>query len=134
MKKFFVLIGVIAVLFSLVACGNGRADNVTLDLDSLKETGRFSDSEIDAAVDCMINDFEETNKMCELTEIGYDDSQAQAEGFADENKILFTSVFTVDNYYRADGLTSGTTQVGFKWYLTRESPEDGWVVESVGQG
>ncbi len=119
MKKIIALILIMCV-FGLTSCGN--VSNVTIKEYSSEI---YTDTEINDAINEMLNYFKFNFKGCTLKELSYigDDRLAEFQEFADMNNaddvIVFLSTFDVDSSGGDGSLNPNDTYVNYNWILTR---------------
>ena len=108
-------------VIGLVACG-GNTKNVRI-IDYSSEM--YSDSEIENAIDVVINYFEKNFEGCTLTEITYlgDDKLDDWQEFAERNNaddvMVLVSSFNVDASGGDGSLNPNSTYTNWKWILVR---------------
>lgn len=115
----------------------GKSDNVVIDLGA---SSRFSQEEIQAAIDPVLEVFKEFI-FCEMTELRYDEelSDEQVELYLSrrdsdpdigENKViaLFTDFFVQTDSYNSE-FDPGTSYGGYLWILIRNDSDSPWQVD-----
>lgn len=138
MKKIFIILCMLIVCSSLYACkSNENSDDVEI---TYGESEQFSDSEMEDAVDAIIEKFKDF-EGCELIKIWYDESKANLEveryltrenSMKKENIIIFYSDFKVDSTGKNPVLNPGSTYTNWMWILTREDITKEWTVKDWG--
>ena len=121
MKKLIALMLTLLCLLSLASCG-GNVQDVNR---SVYSSERYSDAEIESAIDVAIAYFEKNFEGCTLTEITYlgDDKQDDWQEFAERNHaddvIVLVSTFEVDASGGDGSLNPNDTYTNWKWILVR---------------
>ena len=141
MKKIFIYLSMILMIFSLVGCNqNNKPTNIKLDIG---ESTKFSKEEIDNAVDCLKRSFD--FEACTLTKIYYNEeiSNTAVEDYLQfgngsvnkvkaENVIVLLSDFDVDNSGDNPVLNPGETYTNYNWILIRDDKNSDWKVDDWG--
>ncbi|ADY55177.1 hypothetical protein Sgly_0826 [Syntrophobotulus glycolicus DSM 8271] len=142
MKKFIPIacVGCLVVfgyfLLNLNAKGNPSID--------IGKSTKFSQEEIQAAVDCVIVNFKEDFKGCNLKKIWYDEGESDSEigtymifgrgsvnGVKEENVIVLFSNFDVGTGADAS-LNPNSTYKDWNWILIREDKTGNWKIDDWG--
>lgn len=144
MKKLFLnIIFVMFVIVSLVACSNDT-NNVNEKKDKFIACNIFTQEEIDGAINCVKNSFQEEpfNKYV-LNDVWYDEenSNITIESYLDigkgkengvkaENVIVISSEFFVGDVN--DGPLEPNTTYDIDWILIRGDKKEQWRVDDCG--
>ena len=138
MKKIFIVLCMLIVCSLLYACkSNENSDDVEI---TYGESEQFSDSEMEDAVDVIIEKFKDF-EGCELIKIWYDESKANLEveryiarenSMKKENIIIFYSDFKVDSTGKNPVLNPDSTYTDWMWILTRDDITKEWTVKDWG--
>ena len=147
MKKSLVVISSIVFAFLLIACGQkDKESTIEPEKEPLvtQETTRFTNDEIDAAMECVREEFKNF-EGCKLTDLWYDEKESMAitesymqygrgstNGVAEENIIVLISNFDVDKSGGDGSLTPGTTYDNWSWTLIRDDKAGQWKVDDYG--
>ena len=121
MKKLIALMMALLCVMSLVGCG-GNAKNVKI---TEYTSEKYSNDEIEDAIDVAIDYFTKEFEGCTLTEITYlgDDENDDWQEFADRNNatdvIVLVSSFDVDASGGNGSLNPNSTYTNWKWILVR---------------
>lgn len=137
-KKIFIVLCMLIVCSLLYACkSNENSDDVEI---TYGESEQFSDSEMEDAVDVIIEKFKDF-EGCELIKIWYDESKANLEveryiarenSMKKENIIIFYSDFKVDSTGKNPVLNPDSTYTDWMWILTRDDITKEWTVKDWG--
>ena len=139
MKKGIALALLCALALTLCACG-GAAEPPTGELTAdvggrinatilPAESSLYSEDDIDAAVETVLDYFSQNFKGCILTEIGYagDDEAAFREwagNYDADEAIVLTSTFEVDETGGDGSLEPNSTYSDWQWILVRDAGGD----------
>ncbi len=98
---------------------------------------KFSDAEIDSAIDCAIESFSEEFKGNSLTDIWYDEQRSDTwirSYFSGDNKnaIALLSNIKTGGSDVCGGFEPNDTYTDWCWILVRESENDEWTVKTSG--
>ena len=137
----FILVVVIVIVISTTK-QRGITDNVVINIG---ESSKFTEEEINKAVDCVINNFDLSG--CTLTKIWYDEekSNSSVEGYLQcgrgsvngvnpENVIILLSNFDVDDSGDILALNPNSTYTNYNWVLIRSSKRSKWRIDDRGYG
>lgn len=143
--KIAIFILVVVIVFVIVISTTkqgGITDNVVVNIG---ESSKFTEEEINKAVDCIINDFNFSG--CTLTKIWYDEekSNSAVEGYLQygngsvngvnpENVIILLSNFDVDDSGDDLTLNPNSTYTNYNWVLIRASKRSKWRIDDCGYG
>ena len=141
MKKIVIYLSMILMIFLLVGCNqNNKLTNIKIDIG---ESTKFSNEEIDNAVDCLKRSFD--FEACTLTKIYYNEeiSNTAVEDYLQfgngsvnkvkaENVIVLLSDFDVDNSGDNPVLNPGETYTNYNWILIRDDKNSDWKVDDCG--
>lgn len=134
MKKVL-LPGLLAIMalslcLALSACGGGDASGVARDVGTSE---LFTEEEINAAMDCVIEQFEKNFDSCTMTKLWYDEEHAKGwtEQYEEGTVIVLLSSFDVDASGEKNGFSANSTVTGWSWILVRQG--DGWVLDGWGE-
>ena len=147
MKKLIALTLLSALLLTLCACGgnqeaadtettaNGGRVNVTVQNE---ESSLYTEEDIDAAVETVIEYFGQNFDGCTLTKLGYPgDDEAAFREWADQydadEAIVLTSEFDVDETGGDGSLEANSTYSDWGWVLVRDAGGD-WRHATHGYG
>jgi len=134
MKKIIITLLISVLTLSFAACGGGKVSEVQININ----TGTvYSEYEIDAAINVVLDHFRENFDGCTLLRLDYDESATLAAGGewaaqygADEAIILFSD-FKVDDSGGDGSLNPANTYTDWQWILTR-SGDDPWTLQTWG--
>ena len=135
MKKGMLLTLLCVLVLTLCACGGTTEDPAdgSADVGRLNvvvrsaESSIYSEEDIDAAVDTVIDYFGEHFKGCTLTEIGYAGDEmnrvqsAYLDRYGGDELIVLLSTFDVDSSGGDGSLEPDTTYTDWNWILVRDS-------------
>jgi len=141
MKKSITFLCLILMIFSLVACKqSGSKDNVIVEVG---QSTKFSKKEINAAMDCVIDNFE--FPACTLKKVLYDEEKSNTlisgylsngrgsvNGVKAENVIILLSTFYVDGSGNNPVLNPDSTYTDYQWILIRDSKTSKWKIDDQG--
>ena len=134
MKKIKVLLSLLLCAALLAACGGGNVRHV------IRETGtseRYTDAQINAAMNEVLDFFQKEFDGCTMTEIRYDEEKyaerqkTESEDYGREVIILLTD-FDVDSSGGDGSLNPNSTYRNYQWTLTRTL--FGWKLQDWGYG
>ena len=138
MKRVVKYLSIILITFLLVGCTKNT--NITIDI---KESTKFSEEEINKAVDCLKENF--NFEACTLTKIYYDENKSNTAienylqfGKGSENKvepeniIVLLCDFDVDNSGDNPVLNPGETYTNYNFILIRDGKSSNWKVDDWG--
>lgn len=138
MKRVVKYLSIILVTFLLFGCTKNT--NITIDI---KESTKFSEEEINKAVDCLKENF--NFEACTLTKIYYDENKSNTAienylqfGKGSENKvepeniIVLLCDFDVDNSGDNTVLNPGETYTNYNFILIRDGKSSNWKVDDWG--
>ncbi len=148
MKKFIIIILIIAVMFTVSAVvydksvNPGRADKAEYSTEHNSEL--FTDEEINEAIEAVKKKFADF-EGCTLTEIYYNEEKSRSfakgyiengrgsqNGVTEENVLVLLSSFTVDETGGDGSLNAGGNYTGWNWILIRADENSDWVVDDWG--
>lgn len=138
MKRVVKYLSIILITFLLVGCTKNT--NITIDI---KESTKFSEEEINKAVDCLKENF--NFEACTLNKIYYDENKSNTAienylqfGKGSENKvepeniIVLLCDFDVDNSGDNPVLNPGETYTNYNFILIRDGKSSNWKVDDWG--
>jgi len=134
MKKAILFSCIITICFSFAACTRYRGDvkNVEIDYGS---SDKFSESEIESAVNCVLDSFKEADG-CKLLKLWYDEEKSNSQigryvndGVEEANVIIIFSDYKTDSTH-----ITGPNQTFNNWMsiLIRNNPNDEWRIDDSG--
>ena len=138
------LILLIAICLALSACiqNGGIADNVEVTIGASE---RFSNAEIESAVNMVIKKFAADFNGCELLQLWYDEGHSDifvasymnygrgnSNGVESENVIVLLSNFSVDASGGDGSLNPNDTYFNWNWILIRDNANSNWRVDDWG--
>ena len=141
MKKGMILTLLCALFLTLCACGGAAETPAEAEISDVggginvtvlpAESSLYSEEDIDAAVEAVIEYFGQTSgfRGCTLTEIGYagDDEAAfreWAENYDADEAIVLISTFDVDETGGDGSLEANSTYSDWQWVLVRDAGGD----------
>lgn len=141
MKKAILLIIVIFLVFSLLACRENIEEG-----DIIIDTGRstkFNEKEVKAAIDTVKNEFD--FEGCTLKKLWYDEEESDYATSAylgtgrgsinkvePENVIVVLSEFDVDSAGGDGAFEPNSTYADWQFILIRDDKKDDWKIDSWG--
>lgn len=145
--KIAIFIPVVVIVFVIVISTTnqgGITDNVVVNIG---ESSKFTEEEINKAVDCVKKNFDSGYTGCTLTKIWYDEekSNSSIEGYLQygngsvngvnpENVIILLSNFDVDDSGYSPGLNPNSTYTNYNWILIRDIKRSKWRFDDCGYG
>lgn len=143
MKKAFLVLGIIIVLvciaiFAFKIKNQGKTSNVII---SIGETEKFSKFEIQEAINCVLKEFRNHYRKCNLTKLWYDEKESnrQIESYVTkssvrkENIIILFSDFHVGFIDENVGnMYPNTDEHGWNWILIRDEKTSKWRIHDRG--
>ena len=140
---FILVIVIVFIVISTIKQG-GITDNVVVNIG---DSSKFTEEEINKAVDCVKKDFGSGYPGCTLTKIWYDEekSNSSVEGYLQcgrgskngvnsENVIILLSNFDVDDSGDILALNPNSTYTNYNWILIRTSKRSKWRIDDRGYG
>jgi len=150
-NKIIAVLIIIAVLLSSVVIfqfcrtwlgERGRVDDVVINIG---ESAKFSQKEIQAAMDLVIKKFPDFID-CELTELWYDEEKSEQEitrgymvsgrgsnnGIQKENAIIIYSNFTTGAKSADEGFNPNSRYTNWMWILIRPNEHASWTIDDWG--
>ncbi|MEG1256221.1 DUF4829 domain-containing protein [Clostridium sp.] len=122
----------------------GKIDNVVVNIG---ESSKFTEEEINKAVDCVKKSFESGYTGCTLIKTWYDEEKSNSaiEGYLQngrgsingvnpENVIVLFSNFDVDSSGGDGSLNPNSTYTDYNWVLIRGSQRGKWRIDDRGFG
>jgi len=142
MRKITFFLLLIFVVFSLVACNQaGKINNVEV---SIEKTNKFSEEEINNAVNCVKKKFKDF-EGCNLTRLWYDEEHSNSftegylkngrgsvNGVKEENVIVLLSNFDVGSSGGKGSLNPNSTYYKWNWILIRDNKTSDWKADDWG--
>ncbi len=120
MKKMLCMILAVLML-ALAGCGGDVSEVGILQWEPSQ---LYTDGEIEAAIDVVLDYFEEEFEGCKLTEVSYCENAAEfqewAEQYGTEEAIVLYSSFEVDASGGDGSLNPNSTYRNWKWVLVRD--------------
>lgn len=134
MKKYRIFAFVLALALLLTACGGGDVSEVGRQIGTCE---RFSERQVDAAMDEVEAFFRREYGGCKLLRLEYNEEKTLEEAYAcSENygadAIVLISDFYVDDSGRSVTLEPDSTYRNYKWILTQTFL--GWELQTWGYG
>lgn len=143
MKKILFPLCLILIVLSLfVYTQNRKMDSVKI---TVGKSIKFSENEINDAINCIKNKFRDDFKGCKLTELWYDEKESNSliegyltngkgsvNGVKAENVIALKCNFYVGSLGGDGSLNSNSTYSNFSWTLIRDSKTGNWKVDEYG--
>ena len=134
MKGICNFLTVLLILLLLTGCGGGDVSEVGRQIGTCE---RFSEGQVDAAMDVVEAFFRREYDGCKLLRLEYDEEETRKEAHAwSENygadAIVLISDFYVDDSGRMVTLEPDSTYRNYKWILTRTVL--GWELRTWGYG
>ncbi|MCR5689182.1 MAG: hypothetical protein K6G71_02945 [Clostridiales bacterium] len=128
MKKAIVIVLCLMIAVSLCSCGT-NGDKVPADAatTSAAASAKYSQEDIDSAIDTIKKEFDRNWPGCTLKEIYYagDETTAQYRDWADRNNaeevIVLLSTFETGTPAGNSGLNSNQVYEGWNWILVRNA-------------
>ncbi|RDY26261.1 DUF4829 domain-containing protein [Romboutsia weinsteinii] len=141
MKRIAIYLSMILLIFSLVGCNrNDESTNIKIDIG---ESTKFSEEEINKAVECLKRNFD--FEASTLTKISYNEeiSNTAIKNYLEfgngaenkvkaENVIALVSDFEVDDSGDNPVLNPGETYTNYNWILIRDDKNSGWEIDEWG--
>lgn len=141
----FILVVVIVFIIGISTTNQGGiTDNVVVNIG---ESSKFTEEEINKAVDCVKKDFDSGYTGCTLTKIWYDEEKSNSaveeylqygggsvNGVSPENVIILLSNFDVDDSGDSLVLNPNSTYTNYNWVLIRTSKRSKWRIDDRGYG
>lgn len=128
MKKMIAMVLCLAIIFSLVGCGNKSVERV------IGYSALYSEELINKAFDVIEKEFAKNFSRCTLTELKYDEEVENR--FADliekysieaeEELIVVLSTFETDSKGGDGSLNPNDTYTNWQWHLVRTEDEQNW--------
>lgn len=128
MKKAIFIVLCLMIAVSLCSCGT-NGDKVPTDAatTSAAASAKYSQEDIDSAIDTIKQEFDRNWPGCTLKEIYYagDEVNAEYQDWADRNDadevIVLLSSFYVDSSGQMPALNTDYTYENWNWILVRDS-------------
>lgn len=141
MKKVILLISIIVLVFSLVACKqSNKVDDV---ITEVGESTKFNEREVSEAIDTVKNGFD--FKGCTLKKVWYDEEKSNyaasgylgngkgsINGVKPENIIVVLSEFDVDSAGGDGSFEPDSTYSDWQFILIRDNKESDWEINDWG--
>lgn len=142
MKKVFLCLCLILMVFSLVACSTiGQTSNAKI---TIGKSTKFNEDEINDAISCVKNKFVDFNG-CKITKLWYDESESNSDvedyfkygrgtsgNVKPENVITLKCNFDV-GFSGGNGiLEPNSTYTNWMWVLVRDDKKGNWRVDDCG--
>ena len=143
MKRYYIIL-FIAICLALSACvqSGGITDNVEVTIGT---SNRFSNAEIESAVNTVIRKFAADFKGCELLQLWYDEGHSDIfiasymnygrgsiNGVESKNVIVLLSNFSVDASGGDGSLNPNDMYLNWNWILIRDRPNSNWRIDDWG--
>ncbi|MFL0269058.1 DUF4829 domain-containing protein [Candidatus Clostridium radicumherbarum] len=142
MRKPILILCLIIAVFSFVAYSRtGKTNNAEL---SIGKSDKFSEQEINDAVNCVKKKFKGFNG-CNLTKLWYDEERSNiliggylsngrgsVNGVKSENVIVLMSNFDVDSSGVDKGFNPNSSYSNWNWILIRNNKTSNWKVDDWG--
>jgi len=136
MKKLLLVVLAAVLFLGITGCGGANTKSVKI---SLGASERFSDKELQAAVDCVLGRFRKWDIGVTVKAIYYDEAESirLAASYIDQPQydiygehpndiiVLFSDFHTPDGA-QAGGFNPNANYNGWSWYLIRDGKGSPW--------
>lgn len=113
-------------------------DDMEVEIDMyLGESAVYTESQLEEAINLILDSFEADFEQCTLQEIEYDEEyslsqeEMNKEMFQVDNAVVFTSTFVVDDNYMNGPLNAGQTYEDYEWILNMDA-DGNWSILTSG--
>lgn len=113
-------------------------DDMEVEIDMyLGESAVYTESQLEEAINLILDSFETDFEQCTLQEIEYDEEyslsqeEMNKEMFQVDNAVVFTSTFVVDDNYMNGPLNAGQTYEDYEWILNMDA-DGNWSILTSG--
>lgn len=113
-------------------------DDMEVEIDMyLGESAVYTESQLEEAINLILDSFEADFEHCTLQEIEYDEEyslsqeEMNKEMFQVDNAVVFTSTFVVDDNYMNGPLNAGQTYEDYEWILNMDA-DGNWSILTSG--
>ena len=113
-------------------------DDTEVEIDMyLGESAVYTESQLEEAINLILDSFEADFEQCTLQEIEYDEEyslsqeEMNKEMFQVDNAVVFTSTFVVDDNYMNGPLNAGQTYEDYEWILNMDA-DGNWSILTSG--
>lgn len=136
MKKNALMIVLLLCALMLTACGGGNIRHV---MPTIGPSDLYDGSEIEEAMDIVLDHFQKEFDGCTLTRLEYDEAAVREElmGWAAQynegQAIVLLSDFDVAPFGASESLNANDTYRNWKWILTRSGAGE-WTLRTWGYG
>ena len=141
-RRYLILLVAICMVLSACIQTGGITDNVEV---TISASDRFSNAEIESAVNAVIRKFAADFYGCELLQLWYDEGHSDifvasymnygrgsSNGVESENVIVLFSDFSVDASGGDGSFNPNETHTNWSWILIRDRPNGNWRVDDWG--
>jgi len=113
-------------------------DDMEVEIDMyLGESAVYTESQLEEAINLILDSFEADFEQCTLQEIEYDEEyslsqeEMNKEMFQVDNAVVFKSTFVVDDNYMNGPLNAGQTYEDYEWILNMDA-DGNWSILTSG--
>lgn len=113
-------------------------DDTEVEIDMyLGESAVYTESQLEEAINLILDSFEADFEQCTLQEIEYDEEyslsqeEMNKEMFQVDNAVVFKSTFVVDDNYMNGPLNAGQTYEDYEWILNMDA-DGNWSILTSG--
>lgn len=113
-------------------------DDMEVEIDMyLGESAVYTESQLEEAINLILDSFETDFEQCTLQEIEYDEEyslsqeEMNKEMFQVDNAVVFKSTFVVDDNYMNGPLNAGQTYEDYEWILNMDA-DGNWSILTSG--
>lgn len=105
---------------------------------NIEQSSLYDKSEIRLAIDIVIDYFDTNFEGCTLTDISYEEELCMKEKdkwayqYEEEDAIILTSTFDVDENGGDGSFNQNTTYSDWLWILTRSDSNEEWTLQTWG--
>lgn len=144
MKKMVTVMMVLFLCAIFAACSLEKGDTSNANI-TFGDSEKFSDEELQAAADAILDKFSADFKCCTLTDLWYDEEDSDnavsmymtggrgaINGVDSANVVVFYSDFDVDENGAEEGFYPNSSESGWSWIVIRDSADSDWVVDDWG--
>lgn len=113
-------------------------DDMEVEIDMyLGKSAVYTESQLEEAINLILDSFETDFEQCTLQEIEYDEEyslsqeEMNKEMFQVDNAVVFKSTFVVDDNYMNGPLNAGQTYEDYEWILNMDA-DGNWSILTSG--
>lgn len=105
---------------------------------NIEQSSLYDNSEIQSAIDVVIDYFDANFEGCTLTDISYEEELCMKEKdkwtyqYEEDEAIILTSTFDVDKNGGDGSFNPNTTYSDWLWILTRSDSDEEWTLQTWG--